>query len=173
MKDAKFIDVLGVRTRYFEAGDGEPMLLLHGGDYSSTSNATVWGPAYDSLARKFHVYALDRLGQGFTDLPKRDSDYVIGTTVQHSYEFLKRLGIDQTHVVGHSRGGYAACRLTLEYPDVIKTLTIVDSGTLMTVQETPNDWYDKVEEEAMRLSDPRDGGGQFIWHRTYHRRVAG
>ena len=70
MKDAKFIDVLGVRTRYFEAGDGEPMLLFHGGDYSSTSNATVWGPAYDSLARKFHVYALDRLGQGFTDLPK-------------------------------------------------------------------------------------------------------
>ena len=156
MKDAKLIDVSGVRTRYCEAGDGEPMLLLHGGDYSFTSNATDWGPAYDSMARNFHVYALDRLGQGFTDLPKRDSDYVIGATVPHSYEFLKRLGIDRSHVVGHSRGGYAACRLALEYPEVINTLTIVDSGTLITPRESPNDWYAKVEEEAMRLPDPRE-----------------
>ena len=156
MKDAKFIDVSGVSTRYFEAGDGEPMLLLHGGDYSLTSNATDWGPAYDSLARYFHVYAVDRLGQGFTDLPKRASDYVIGATVPHSYQFLKRLGIDKAHVAGHSRGGYAACRLALEYPEVITTLTIVDSGTLITPRESPDDWYAKVEEEAMRLSDPRE-----------------
>src|SRR5262249_33530592 len=38
----KFVDVAGVRTRYYEAGAGEPMILVHGEGFSGHSSANVW-----------------------------------------------------------------------------------------------------------------------------------
>ena len=92
MSEAKYVDVSGIRTRYLEAGRGEPMLLIHGGHFGLVASADVWNPAIDKLAEHFHVYAIDRPGQGFTDNPKKDSDYVIGTSVRHAYEFLEEAG---------------------------------------------------------------------------------
>ena len=43
---------------------------------------------------------------------------------------LRRLSIPPAHVVGHSRGAYAGARLALEYPHLVRSLTIVSSGTL-------------------------------------------
>ena len=131
MKDARFVDVSGIRIRYFEAGRGEPLLLVHGGSIGGGANAEDWGLNFDRFAESFHVYAIDKIGQGHTDSPKSDSDYVIGSTVRHAYDFLRVMGIESTHIVGHSRGGYTACRLALEHPEMVKGLVIVDSATLM------------------------------------------
>jgi pimeloyl-ACP methyl ester carboxylesterase len=93
--------------------------------------ANDWDLNIDGFAESFHVFAIDKIGCGFTDNPKSDGEYVIGTTVQHAYDFLNTMNIDSVHVVGHSRGGYAVCRLALEHPDVVNTLVIVSSTTLM------------------------------------------
>jgi pimeloyl-ACP methyl ester carboxylesterase len=114
-----------------EAGAGEPLLLLHGGHFGTSFNSNDWDLNIDSLAKIFHVFAIDKIGCGFTDNPKSDEEYVIGTMVQHAYDFLKTMKIDSSHLVGHSRGGYAVCRLALEHPEVVKTLVIVSSTTLM------------------------------------------
>ena len=62
--DSKFVDVHGIRTRYFEKGTGENVLLIHGGVFGSNDVADCsldWGLNFDDLAQWFHVYALDTL----------------------------------------------------------------------------------------------------------------
>ena len=100
MGNVKFVDVDGIRTRYFEGGSGEAMLLVHGGGFGSTSFANNWRPIFDHLASHFHVYALDKLGQGYTDNPRNDTDYSMEAVIRHVYRFLETLGIEKVHLVG-------------------------------------------------------------------------
>ena len=133
MTDAKFIDVDGVRTRYFEQGTGEPLVLWHGSHFGTTDacdSALDWEPNFDGLAESFRVIAVDKLGQGHTDNPKTDDDYTPGAVVEHAYGFLKAMGLKDVHVGGHSRGGYVVARLTLLHPEIVKSCIIVDSGSL-------------------------------------------
>jgi pimeloyl-ACP methyl ester carboxylesterase len=126
----KFIDVKGVRTRYYEIGSGEAMVLLHGAGWSGATSANTWGPNLTGLGKEFHVFAPDRLGSGMTDHPKDPKDYTIQAVVAHVYDFLKAVGVDKVHVVGQSRGAYVATRLVLDHPEMAKTLVIVDTATL-------------------------------------------
>ena len=131
MPAEKFIDIDGIRTRYFEAGTGDPMLLLHGGNFGQADNvdcADNWDLNWDGFARHFHVFAIDRLGQGYTDNPK-PGDYTIENVIAHIRGFIHKMGFEQLHLVGHSRGGYMSSRITREDPARIRTLTIVDSST--------------------------------------------
>ena len=130
--DANFVDVEGVRTRYFERGSGETVVLVHGGAFGSTSGACSaddWDLNFDGLAKWFRVFAIDKLGQGYTGNPRTDDDYTMHATVQHAHATLRALGIEGAHLVGHSRGGYLVCRLTVEHPELVKSCTIVDSNT--------------------------------------------
>lgn len=129
----RFVDVDGIRTRYFDEGDGPPILFLHGGNFGSpggASTARIWEPVFLSLSSQFNTISMDRLGQGYTDNPKRDEDYTMDAVVQHVAAFVRKLGKGPCHLVGHSRGGYIVARLALEHPDVARTITIVSSGTL-------------------------------------------
>lgn len=47
--DAKFVDVNGTRTRYYEVGDGEPMLLIRGSSFRGTASANTWTPVIPLL----------------------------------------------------------------------------------------------------------------------------
>ena len=133
MTGEKFIDVAGVRTRYFEKGDGPVVVLFHGGHFGSNDAADCaedWALNFDGLAKWFHVYAVDKIGQGHTDNPKTDLDYTISTVVQHAYLFLKALDLRNVHPVGHSRGAYLVARLTLEHPELFRSCILADTNTL-------------------------------------------
>jgi 2-hydroxy-6-oxonona-2,4-dienedioate hydrolase len=132
MNAPKWTDVGGIRTRYFEAGQGEPVLLLMGCHFGSAEYACVaqaWQRNFDELAKTHRVVALDKLGQGFTDNPKND-DYTMQAVVNHGAAFMATLGLEDVHLVGHSRGAFQAARLTLEYPSRVRSCTIVTSSTL-------------------------------------------
>ncbi len=132
MNDPKWVDVDGVATRYFEAGQGETVVLLFGGNFGSKDGsncAVVWELNFDGLAKSYHVVAPDKLGQGHTANPHND-DYTMRAVVHHAAGFMARLGLQNVHLVGHSRGGYLVTRLTLEFPELVRSCTIVDSGTL-------------------------------------------
>ncbi|MCH8016929.1 MAG: alpha/beta hydrolase [Acidobacteria bacterium] len=139
MGESKFVDVDGIRTRYFEGGSGEAMVLVHGGHYGATGGAVGWMPVFPNLAAHFKVYAVDKLGMGLTDNPGRDEDYTMQATVQHLYGFLKALGIDQVHLVGHSRGALPVARIAIDHPEMVKTVTIFDSNTLAPVDPPASD----------------------------------
>ena len=128
----KYVDVAGIMTRYFERGSGESMLLIHGGQAGSAGFAAwSWMPNFDALSNNFRVIALDRIGQGYTDNPKNDESYenYYQTVVDHVWGFIEKLNLKNIHLVGHSQGGWPATRIALDHPDIIKSLTIVDSAT--------------------------------------------
>lgn len=126
---AKFVDVDGVRTRYYEAGTGEPLLLLHGEGWSGHSSANTWVKNIPGLSRRFHVFAPDKLASGMTGNPKDDKDFNIQGEVAHMFRFIQTMKLDKVHVVGQSRGGGLAFFLSVAHPEVVRTLVIVDSNT--------------------------------------------
>ncbi len=133
LSNEKFVDVGGIRTRYFEKGKGEPIILLHGSYFGadlSADCAANWSRNFEGLSQWGRVFALDRLGQGYTDNPKRVEDYTMAAVNAHVRDFIKTLDLSNVHLVGHSRGGYVACRTTLDNPELIKTCVLIDSGTL-------------------------------------------
>ena len=131
MGEASWVDVDGIRTRYFDQGEGDAVVLVGGGHFGSPYAATDWDLNIAALARNFRVIALDKLGQGHTDNPASPEDYLIGSAVTHLRLFVRAIGIESAHFVGHSRGGYAVCRLAMEAPELVRSLVVVDSGTLM------------------------------------------
>jgi pimeloyl-ACP methyl ester carboxylesterase len=133
LPEGRWIDVDGVRTRYFEAGRGDTVVFVYGGNFGtsdSASSAYTWSLNWKSLSETNHVLLPDKLGQGETDNPKRDGDYTMHATVQHLAGFIRALELPPVHIVGHSRGGYASVRLALEHHDLVRSVTLVNSGTL-------------------------------------------
>lgn len=130
-----------------------PLILIHGGNYGGYDCAEDWSMNIGALAKHHTVYAIDKIGCGFTDNPLRDEDYIIGASVKQVYDFMGATGIDKAHVAGHSRGGYTATRFALEHPEAVLTLTIVSSSSLIT---PPNPQYDMWDQEASKISDFRE-----------------
>ena len=161
MGPERWIDVDGIRTRYFDQGTGPALVFFHGGQYGSEdgSTARAWDLNFVPLAKYLNVIAVDRLGQGFTGNPRRDDDYTMHASVQHAAGFLRRLGKGPYHIAGHSRGGYLVTRLTMEHPDLVASCISIGSGSLSpgtsrthvihanlpawSVRATVRAWYEK------------------------------
>jgi len=126
--EAKFVDVNGARTRYYDAGSGEVILLIHGARPSGTSSANTWVPILTGLTKRFRVLAPDRLGHGMTDNPK--DDYSVTAEMEHLYAFIKVMKLEKFHITGQSTGAYHAARVALEHPEMVRTLILADSATL-------------------------------------------
>lgn len=132
LSDPKYVDVDGIGTRYFEKGEGEPLVLVHGGHMGAFAAdlAEDWDLNFEALSRHYRVYAMDKLGMGFTDNPKTDDGYTIQAQTDHVSRFMETLDIGPAHLCGHSRGGYLVTRLALQHPEQCRSCIIVDSGTL-------------------------------------------
>jgi pimeloyl-ACP methyl ester carboxylesterase len=136
MPEGRWLDVEGIRTRYYDegksGGSGAPIVFVYGGNFGtgdSASSAYTWNLQLAPLAARHRVIAFDKLGQGFTDNPRND-DYTMQAVVRHAAAFLRAMKLPPVHIVGHSRGGYAAVRLTLEHHDLVRSVSVVNSGTL-------------------------------------------
>jgi 2-hydroxy-6-oxonona-2,4-dienedioate hydrolase len=120
-----FIDLDGIRTRYYHQGSGFPVLLIHGLGITAES----WLPNIDALGEHFAVYAPDLLGHGFTD----PLDYQGGAPhpriVNHLRKFAERLGLQRYSVVGSSFGALISALLYLDCPDRMEKLVLVGSGS--------------------------------------------
>ncbi len=133
ISQAKFIDVDGIDTRYFDKGAGETIVLFHGGNFGSHHGADCavdWSLNFDGLAADCRVIAVDKIGQGYTGNPEIDDDYTMARVVSHALGFLDALDLGDCHIVGHSRGAYLTCRMTLENPARIKSNIMVDTNSL-------------------------------------------
>ncbi len=132
---AKFVDVNGIRTRYYEAGEGhgEVMLLVHGEGWSGHSSANAWSKNIPGFAKKFHVFAPDKTGSGMTDNPKDEKDFNLQGEIDHLYAFILTMKLGKVHLVGQSHGAGDILFLALEHPEVVRTLVLCDSNTAAPV----------------------------------------
>src|ERR1043166_111053 len=84
MPEGRWNDVGGIQTRYLEAGDGEPIVFIYGGNFGSpesASNAHTWSLNLAPLAQRFRAIAFDKVGQGETGNPPGD-DYTMAAVVR-------------------------------------------------------------------------------------------
>lgn len=124
----RFITLSHGKTRYLEAGTGDPVFLLHGAGF--TSDAESWLLNIEPLAARFRVLALDALGWGLGD--RLHTGYSFAYLVDHLREVQDTLGIEKAHIVGHSMGGWLAALLAYESPNRMDRLVLVASGGTAT-----------------------------------------
>ena len=127
---ARFVDVDGIRTRYFEQGSGPPLVLVHGGQAGgSNNNALKWEHNIEGLARTFRVIALDRLAQAGTGNLSDPADYAdyFAKDAQHLAGFMDALDLTDVSLVGHSQGGWPVTRLALNQPERVRCVVNVDT----------------------------------------------
>lgn len=117
----------GIRTRYFEAGDGPAVILLHGSSLAIDAWST-WHATIPALAADFRVLAPDLIGFGLSDVPS-DGKHVSRLERRHHVSaFTEVLGVTQCALVGHSEGGFIAAMLALEKPELVTKVVVVSSG---------------------------------------------
>lgn len=128
--EPKFVDVDGTRTRYYDVGNGEPLVVIHGNNPSGSSSANTWSKTFEYLSEEFRVLAFDRIGCGMTDNPDDPDPYTFGYDINHAIGFVETMGLESCHIAGWSRGGGLATRIAVERPDLFDTLIICNSATL-------------------------------------------
>lgn len=114
------VRVNGVRLHYLAAGDGPPIVLLHG--WPQTSYA--WRKVIPALAERFLVVAPDLRGMGHSDKPA--SGYDMRTVATDIYELVQTLGLERPYLVGHDWGGLVARRYALDWPGHAARLAVLD-----------------------------------------------
>ena len=92
---------------YQRAGNGEPLLLLHG----TGGSLRHWAPLWSILAAQRALVAVDLPGHGNSDPPPNDGDHTPVGYAATLADFLDRLGIGTAHVAGPSVGGWTALEL--------------------------------------------------------------
>jgi pimeloyl-ACP methyl ester carboxylesterase len=119
--------VYGVKTHYVTAGEGEPLVMIHGGG-PGASGASGWANTIPALAKHYRVYALDLIGSGATDIPM--IDYSMQTLVEHVAGFIDALRISPVNIMGNSQGAYVAIKYALDHPSYVKKAALLSSGSI-------------------------------------------
>ncbi|MGH9000954.1 MAG: alpha/beta fold hydrolase, partial [Acidimicrobiia bacterium] len=122
------VDAGGIKTNYLEAGDGQPVVLVHGSGPGVSAYAN-WRLTLPALAPHVRVLAPDMVGFGFTNRPG-DVVYGLDTWVDQLLAFLDALEIDRASLVGNSFGGALALRLAADHPDRVERLVLMGSAGL-------------------------------------------
>ncbi len=117
-----FRDVHGYQRAFRMAGNGPPLLLIHG---IADSSAT-WSPVLDLLAERHTVIAPDLLGHGDSEKPR--ADYAVGAYACGMRDLLSVLDTDRVTVVGHSLGGGIAMQFAYQFPERCERLVLVNSA---------------------------------------------
>lgn len=106
-----FLDIDGLRIRYKQAGQGAPVLLLHGwgGQLESMD------PIANALAQQFAITSIDFPGHGESSLPPRA--WQVSDFLDVTLKLMDRLGLAQPGIVSHSFGGRVTIQLAARHPE--------------------------------------------------------
>ncbi len=107
------------------AGEGPPVLLLHG--FPQTS--AMWSEVAPLLASHFTVVCADLRGYGDSGKPLAlpdSSNYSFRAMAHDQVGLMRHLGFDRFHVVGHDRGGRTAHRMALDHPAALRSVSVLD-----------------------------------------------
>lgn len=130
---SRTIRVEGGDLHYHEAGDGPPLVLLHGSGPGVSAWANFRGNL-DVFGERFHTYALDLPGFGVSH--GVDTSPVLAAPGA-VLSFLDALGIEQASILGNSLGGGVAARLAASHPDRIDRLVTMGGVGISLFTPTP------------------------------------
>jgi pimeloyl-ACP methyl ester carboxylesterase len=121
---ARRVDVGEVRLAVTEAGEGEPVVMLHG----FPELARSWRHQIAALADAgYRAIAPDLRGYGGSDRPPAVEDYAAPRLAGDVVGLIDALGYDRVHLVGHDWGGALAWGLAGRAPERVRSLTILNA----------------------------------------------
>ena len=118
--ESQFADANGVRLHYLVAGQGEPVLLLHGFGQSSH----MWRPLMRELAKSHTVIAADLRGSGQSNAAE---GYTKSAMARDMQALMKGLGHDKVSIVGHDIGSMVAYAYAAQFPGEVKSIALLDA----------------------------------------------
>ena len=114
-----FIDVGTAKLYYETAGNGDPLIMIHGG----LLNASMWDDQFEEFSRYYRVIRYDARGHGRTaSAPDSFSHH------EDLHALVEELSLEKPIIMGLSMGGYTAIDFALEYPDLPRALVLVSPG---------------------------------------------
>ncbi len=122
----------GVSIRAAVAGEGAPVLLLHGHPYTHIT----WRKIAPQLAERFAVVAADLRGYGDSSKPQGGGDhhaYSKRRMARDQVAVMRALGHERFALVGHDRGARVAHRLTLDHPHAVSRLALFNISPTATM----------------------------------------
>ncbi|MDX6235224.1 MAG: hypothetical protein QOG10_39 [Kribbellaceae bacterium] len=119
---AEYVQLGAVKTWYDEHGEGEPLVLMHGG----LVDARFFEPNLAPLAEKFHVYTPERRGHGHT--PDVEGPITYQLMTDDTITFLETVVGKPADLVGHSDGAFIAMSVAMQRPELVNRLVMISGG---------------------------------------------
>jgi pimeloyl-ACP methyl ester carboxylesterase len=120
--ESGFADVNGVEIWYQTYGEGDPLILIHGG----FGSVEMFGPNLEALSQDRKVIGVDLQAHGGTGPLGRPMSFeAMATDVA---ELIRTLGHDSADVMGYSLGGAVALRIAIDHPEVVDRLVVVSTA---------------------------------------------
>jgi 4,5:9,10-diseco-3-hydroxy-5,9,17-trioxoandrosta-1(10),2-diene-4-oate hydrolase len=128
--EGKYADIgSGLRIHYHEAGQGFPVVFLHGSGPGASGFSNFKGNFPYFADHGFRVLVPDSLGFGYSSQPD-DVDYEFELVLGGLKRFLSAIGVERCAVVGNSHGGALAIQLALDEPERVTKLVLMAPGGL-------------------------------------------
>lgn len=131
-------DVNGLRMHYVTAGQGDPVVLLHG----AFETWYEWRNVIPALAERYTVVAPDLRGAG--DSARPTGGYDKRTMAEDVYGLVRQLGFERVFLVGHDIGLMVAYAFAGAYPEAVRRLAVLDAplpGIDPFAQLAPERWH--------------------------------
>lgn len=122
------VNVNDIEMYYEITGKGDPLVFIHGLGSSSQD----WEYQTSEFSKKYRVITMDLRGHGKSDKPA--GPYSISMFADDVAELLKTIGISPVHVVGLSMGSATGFHIAIDYPDLVKTLTVSNMTASLPVK---------------------------------------
>ena len=119
--ESRFAEVNGIELHYLSAGEGSPVILLHG----YAQNSHMWRPLIPELAKTHKVIAPDLRGFGKSSKP--ESGYDKKTMAQDIHALAASLGLARAEIAGHDIGLMVAYAYAAQYPSAVTRIALMDA----------------------------------------------
>lgn len=127
MKKVKLLDrhkmsIGDVTLNYYEKGEGDILLFLHGNSMNSLSLQKL----YNHFSQRYKVIAIDSRGHGLSDCG--EVEYSISLLADDVFAFCGKREFSNISIIGYSDGGNIALMVAKKYPELIKQLIIISGN---------------------------------------------
>ena len=110
------------QAHYLKAGNGPPVVLLHGG----ASDSRDWVETIAAMSHRYRLYAPDLIGYGLSESAK--NGYYLSDFVEFALGFIQAVGLGHHVLVGHSLEGRVCLEIALPYPEMVRKLVLIDTA---------------------------------------------
>lgn len=112
-----------VKLHYMEAGEGEPLILIH----SVGQSLYTWRDVFDRLSQHYRTIALDLPGHGYSSRPE-SFGYSVEDTAFAICAFMDAMGIESAHFLGFSLGSAPIMRIAADHPERVGRAVLLSPG---------------------------------------------